>query len=74
MSSFAVAGPCVYESFYAIREDMADVYRHMVYDLQAFWDSNDRKMRWLNRAFTFAAAALVAEVLSLAALLGGRLI
>jgi hypothetical protein len=43
-----------------------------VYDLQAYWDSNSREMLWLSRAFTLASAALVAEVLSLAFLLGGR--
>jgi len=68
---FAAAGPAVYESLYAIRGDMADVYRHLVYDLHAFWESNDEEMLWLSRAFTLASAALVAEVLSLAALLGG---
>lgn len=70
---FSVAGTGVYEGFYAIREDMADVYRHLVYDLDRFWDSNDQKMRWMGRAFTLAAAALVVEVLSLAALLSERL-
>lgn len=71
---FAAAGPGIYEGLYGIRGDMADVYRHLVYDLQGFWESNEKEMLWLSRAFTFASGALVAEVLSLTALLGGRLL
>jgi len=71
---FSASGPGIYKSFYEIREEMADVYRHLVYDLQGHWDSNNREMLWLSRAFTLASAALVAEVLSLAFLLGGRLL
>jgi len=70
---FAAAGPGIYEGFYGIREDMADVYRHLVYDLQDFWDANEEEMLWLSRAFTFASVAFVTEVLSLAVLLGERL-
>lgn len=69
---FAASGSEIYESFYGIKEDMADVYRHLVYDLQTFWESNEKEMLWLSHAFTIASAALVAEVLSLAVLLGGR--
>src|ERR1043165_1049782 len=71
---FAASGLGIYKSFYELREEMADVYRHLVYDLQAYWDSNNREMLWLSRAFTLASAALVAEVLSLAFFLGGRLL
>jgi hypothetical protein len=71
---FAAGGRGIFEGFYAIRQDMADVYRHLVYELQAYWESNDREMLWLSRAFTVAAAALVAEVLSLGSLLAGRLL
>jgi hypothetical protein len=71
---FAAGGRGIFESFYAIGEDMADVYRHLVYDLQTYWESNDREMLWLSRAFTLASAALVAEVLSLASLVAGRLL
>jgi len=70
---FAVAGAVIYESFYGIRDDMADVYRHLVYDLQGFWKTNEEGMLWLSRAFTCASVALAAEVLSSVALLGGRL-
>jgi hypothetical protein len=71
---FSASGVGIYKSFYEIREEMADVYRHLVYDLQAHWDSNNREMLWLSRAFTLASAALVAEVLSLAFLLSKRLL
>jgi preprotein translocase subunit Sec61beta len=49
---------------------MREVYRRLAYDLDRFWDSNDLKIRWLTRAYTVAAGALVIEILSLAALLG----
>jgi hypothetical protein len=55
---------------YAFRDDMPEVYRRLVYDLDLFWDSNDSKIKWLTRAYTVAATALVVEILSLVALLG----
>jgi hypothetical protein len=67
---FAEAGAGLYEGLYAFRDDMPEVYRRLAYDLDRFWDSNDRKITWLFRAFTVAASALVLEILSLAALLG----
>lgn len=67
---FAEAGAGLYEGLYAFRDDMPEVYRRLAYDLDLFWDSNDTKIKWLTRAYTVAATALVVEVLSLAALLG----
>jgi hypothetical protein len=45
----------------------------LAYDLDLFWDSNDKKIKWLTRAYTVAASALVIEILSLAALLGDNI-
>jgi hypothetical protein len=36
-------------------------------------DKQEGKIRWLTRAYTVAAGALVIEILSLAALLGGNI-
>jgi hypothetical protein len=52
---------------------MPEVYRRLAYDLDLFWDSNDTKIKWLTRAYTVAATALVVEILSLAALLGDNI-
>ena len=71
---FAPAGVDVYSSFYAVREDLAEVYRRLAYDLDRFWDSNDREIGRAARAFTIAAGALVIETLSLVALLGDTLL
>ncbi len=69
--AFTARGPGIYEGFYAFRRDMAEVYRRLAYDLQAFWESNEKEMRWVSRVFTLAAGALVTEILTLAVLLGG---
>ncbi|HEY2053201.1 MAG TPA: hypothetical protein VGH14_04620 [Solirubrobacterales bacterium] len=67
---FSLRGAGLYEGLYGIREDSAEVYRRLAYDLDRFWESNDRKIRWLIKAFTVGATALVVEILALAALLG----
>jgi hypothetical protein len=71
---FAAAGKDLYEGFYAVRTDMAEVYRRLAYDLHRFWDSNEREVRRLTRVFALAAGSLAVEVVSLATLLGDSLI
>jgi hypothetical protein len=71
---FAEAGSGLYEGLYAVRNDMPEVYRRLAYDLDRFWESNDKKIRWLTRAYTVAAASIVIEILSLAALLGDNIL
>jgi hypothetical protein len=70
---FTAAGAEIYEGFYAIREDMAEVYHRLALDLDRYWESNEGEMVWLGRAFALAAAALVVETLSMALLLGNSL-
>jgi hypothetical protein len=72
--AFGVAGGGIYEGFYAIKGDMAEIYRRLAHDLDRYWESNEEEMAWVGRAFTLAAGALVAEVLSLAVLLGNSLL
>jgi hypothetical protein len=47
---FAEAGAGLYEGLYEFRDDMPEVYRRLAYDLDLFWDSNDKKIEWLARA------------------------
>lgn len=70
---FALAGANIYVSFHAARDDLAEVYRRLAYDLGRYWDSNDREISRAAKAFTLAASALVIETLALVALLGDTL-
>jgi len=71
---FAQAGVGLYEGLFALRDDMPEVYRRLAYDLGRFWDSNDKKIRRLVRAFTLSAVGLVIETLALAGLLGDTIL
>jgi hypothetical protein len=70
---FSEAGAGLYEGLYAIRDDIAEVYRRLAYQLDRFWDSNDGTIAKLTRTYKVAAGALVIEILSLAALLGDNI-
>lgn len=67
---FSEAGAGLYEGLYAVRDDLAEVYRRLAYELDRFWDQNDKTIAKLSRTYKLAATALVVEILSLAALLG----
>lgn len=71
---FSQSGPGLYEGLYAERTDLAEVHRRLAYDLFRFWESNDKKVRPLIRAFTLAAFALVVEIVLLVALVSGSLV
>jgi hypothetical protein len=71
---FAETGSGLYEGLYDVRHDMPEIYRRLAYDLDRFWESNDEKIRWLTRTYTVAAASIVVEILSLAALLGDTIL
>ena len=71
---FAQKGWGLYEEGLLVRGDMSEVYRRLIYQLDSFWKSNDAKIEWLIQAFAIAAAALVVEILALAALLGGNIL
>jgi hypothetical protein len=55
---FALSGQYVFENLYAYRDDTAEIYRRLVYDMQRFWDTNDVVMRRHLLAFRVAAAAV----------------
>jgi hypothetical protein len=44
---FALEGPRVYERLYAFRDDPAEIHRRLAYDLQRFWNQNDRTLALL---------------------------
>lgn len=71
---FSEAGAGLYEGLYDIRDDLAEVYRRLAYELDRFWDSNDKAIAMLSRTCRLAASALVIEVLALVALMGDTII
>jgi hypothetical protein len=56
-----------------VRDDLAEVYRRLAYQLDRFWDANDRTVAKLIGAYKVAAAALALEILALAAVLTGNI-
>jgi len=68
---FAVAGPPVYERYYGIRDDPAEIHRRIAYQLHRFWERNEALFVPVDRAFRVAVWSLVVEILTLAALASG---
>ena len=64
---FAVSGTAVLEQLYEFRDDVPEVRRRLVYDMQRLWENNDRAMQRLFQAFRLAAVGLVVEVVLLLA-------
>jgi hypothetical protein len=71
---FSEAGSGLYQGLYTVREDIAEVYRRLGYELDRFWESNNRTIVKLTRTYKVAAGSLVLEIVSLAALLGGTIL
>ena len=71
---FALSGRYVFENLYEYRDDVAEVHRLLVYDMQRFWDDNDVTMRRLLLAFRIAAASLAVEVVSLLGAISGTIL
>jgi hypothetical protein len=71
--TFSLSGPGIYEALYEVREDLAEVYRRLAYDLLGFWDANDAQLQPLFRAYRLGATALVVEILALIALVSGTI-
>jgi hypothetical protein len=66
---FSLVGSAVFERLFAVEGGMPEVHRRLAYDLDRFWEENDKKMRRLLRSFQLAASALVVEILALVALI-----
>ena len=71
---FSEAGAGLYEGLYEVRNDIAEVFRRLAYELDRFWDSNDKTIVKLSRTYRLAASALVIEIPSLAVLLGDNIL
>jgi hypothetical protein len=65
---FALVGSAVYEHFYPLEGGQEEVHRRLAYDLDRFWEENDKRIRQLRRGFEVAPTGLVVEVLALVAL------
>jgi hypothetical protein len=70
---FALVGAGLYEGLYAVRDDLAEVYRRLAYDLDRFWEGNDEELQKLLRSFRLAAGALAGEILVLIAMVSDNL-
>ena len=44
---FAMVGAGLYEGLYEVKDDLAEVYRRLAYDLDRFWDDNDVELQKL---------------------------
>jgi hypothetical protein len=69
----AMVGAGLYEGLYEVKDDLAEVYRRLAYDLDRFWDDNDLELQKLFRAFRLAALALTAEIVVLTAMVSDSL-
>ena len=71
--TFAMVGAGLYEGLYELRDDLGEVYRHLAYDLDRFWDDNDVELQRLVMAFRLAAVGLSAEIVILIAMVSDTL-
>lgn len=71
---FSLSGPDLYTGLYEFRDDLAETYRRLAYDLDRFWESNDGTMQRLFWGYRVAAVGLVVELIALVGLLSGTLI
>ena len=46
-----MVGAGLYEGLYSVKDDLAEVYRRLAYDLDRFWDENDVELQTLFRPF-----------------------
>ena len=61
---FSPSGRGLYEGLYEFREDLAEVYRRLAYDLDRFWEANDERLARLLNAYRVGALALTVEILA----------
>lgn len=70
---FALVGSGLYEGLYEVKDDLAEVYRRLAYDLDRFWDRNDDELQKLFAGFRLAAIGLSAEIVILMAMVSDNL-
>ena len=71
---FALWGTSLYEELYEFRADLAEVHRRLTYELDRYRRANDLELRRLMRTYRWGAAALVAEILTLVALVSDTIL
>lgn len=71
---FSPSGSVLYEQLYEVRDDLAEVYRRLAYELDRGWDRNEQKLDRLFAAFRIAAIALATEIVLLITLVSGTLV
>lgn len=71
---FSLEGVTIYERLHEYRDDIAEVYRWLTYELRQFWQANDERMRRILLAYRVAASGLALEMMALGALVSGNLL
>lgn len=70
---FALVGAGLYEGLYEVKDDLAEVYRRLSYNLDRFWDANDLEMQKLFTAFRLATGGIALEIVVLIAMVSDNL-
>lgn len=70
---FSLSGPAQYEGLFELREEMAEVYRRLAFDLHRFWVDNDVMIARLTTRYQWAAVALGVEIVLLLGSVGDTL-
>jgi hypothetical protein len=70
---FSFVGSLMYEELYEFRENVGEVHRRLAYDLDRYWESNNREILRVLFWFRVATGALAAEITLLLAALTGTL-
>ena len=71
---FALAGSRLYEGLFEFKDDLAEVYRRLAYDLVRCWDHNDIELQKLIPAFRLATVALAVEIVVLVTMVSDTLL
>jgi hypothetical protein len=70
---FSLIGSNVYERLYEFRADTSEVHRRLAFDLDRFWEANDRVMQRVLWGFRLSATSLALEIFLLLAGVTGTL-
>jgi hypothetical protein len=70
---FALRGSVVYVRLFGTRHDAEEIYRELLYEVDALWKRNDSGLRPLLRSYRLAGLALTVEILSLVLLATGTI-
>lgn len=71
--AFAMYSTVLYEQSFALRGDLNEVYRRLIYELDRAWVNNDDALEPMFKAFRFGTIALVVEVGALALMITGTI-